>query len=215
MAGRNVDALANRAGQLALLGEGAFGKVYKETMNVAVKKIENFNKEEAVKEVETLMSLNHKFIIKCYGHHFEDNGRRFCIVLEFVDRGTFTKLITEEAQRPGSNLFKEWAIWKTLRHLSSALDYLHTLPQPILHRDLKPDNILGVTDPAVGGISLKLADFGLIKLLDVNAKGDFYAQTFCGTPPYMAPEVCIMLLNICLVFNCAGLDQLQRLHLLS
>ena len=117
MAGRNV---AIRAGQLAfnngptLLGEGAFGKVYKETMTVAVKKKENFDKEEAVKEVETLMSLNHKNIIKCYGHHFEDNGRRLCIVLEFADAGTFTKGITEEAQDPGSGWFKEWNIWRVL-----------------------------------------------------------------------------------------------------
>lgn len=196
MAGRGVDGLANKAGQLALnngptlLGEGAFGKVYKETMAVAVKKIENFEKEEAVKEVETLMKLNHKYIIKCYGHHYEDNGRRLCIVMEYADQGTFTKLITQEAQDPGSVYFKEFNIWRFLSHLSSALDYLHTLPQPILHRDLKPDNILGWTDPADGLIVLKLADFGLVRLLDENAQGDFYAQTLCGTPTYMAPEVC-------------------------
>ena len=127
------------------LGEGAFGKVYKDTMTVAVKKIRNFDKKE-VKEVETLMSLNHKFIIKCYGHHFEDNGRTLCIVMEFADKGTFTKLITEEAPNPGSNYFKEFNIWRFLCQLSLALDYLHTLPQPILHRDLKPENILGVIE---------------------------------------------------------------------
>lgn len=179
-----------------LLGEGAFGKVYKETRTVfiipstkvcAVKKIENFNKE-AVKEVETLMSLDHKYIIKCYGHHYEDNGRRLCIVMEYADVGTFTQLITEEAQKPGANMFKEYNIWRVLHHLSMALDYLHTLPQPILHRDLKPDNILGVIHP-VGGIDWKLADFGLVKLLDENGQGNFYAQTLCGTPTYMAPEV--------------------------
>ena len=112
MASRGVDALANRAAQLdlndgpTLLGEGAFGKVYKETRTVyipstkvcAVKKIENFDKE-AVKEVETLMKLNHKYIIKCYGHHYEDNGRRLCIVMEYADQGTFTKVVTEEAQK--------------------------------------------------------------------------------------------------------------------
>ena len=67
----------------------------------AVKKIENFDKE-AVKEVETLMKLNHENIIKCYGHHYEDNGRRLCIVMEYANKGTFTKLITEAAQEPGA-----------------------------------------------------------------------------------------------------------------
>ena len=212
MAGIGVDALANKAGKMALndgptlLGEGAFGKVYKDTMTVAVKKIRNFDKKE-VKEVETLMSLNHKFIIKCYGHHFEDNGRTLCIVMEFADKGTFTKLITEEAPNPGSNYFKEFNIWRFLCQLSLALDYLHTLPQPILHRDLKPDNILGVTTPETGGINWKLADFGLVKLLGENAQGDFYAQTFCGTPTYMAPEVCGVFIYLDSI--CAGVGQLQ------
>ena len=203
MAGRDVDALTKRAKGLALtdgptlLGEGAFGKVYKETRTVyiipstkvcAVKKLDNFNKE-AVKEVETLMKLNHMNIIKCYGHHYEDNGRRLCIVMEFADRGTFTELITKEAQNPGSAAVKEYNIWRPLSQLSDALNYLPTLPQPILHRDLKPDNILGVANPETGDIRWKLAAFGLVKLLEDAAQGDFYAQTLCGTPSYMAPEV--------------------------
>ena len=159
MAGIGVDALAKKAGKVALndgqtlLGEGAFGKVFKETRTVfipstkvcAVKKINNFDKE-AINEVENLMNLNHKNIIKCYGHHFEDNGRTLCIVMEFADQGTFTKLITEQAPNPGSNYFKEFNIWRFLCQLSLTLDYLHTLPQPILHRDLKPENILGVIE---------------------------------------------------------------------
>ena len=135
------------------------------------------------------MKLDHKNIIKCYGHHYEDNGRRLCIVMEFADVGTFTEKITKEAQNPGSNWFKEWAIWRCLCQLSDALNYLHTLPQPILHRDLKPDNILGVTRPVGGTTDWKLADFGLVKLLEDAAQGDFYASTFFGTPSYMAPEV--------------------------
>ena len=210
MAGIGVDALANKAGKMALndgptlLGEGAFGKVYKDTMTVAVKKIRNFDKE-AINEVETLMNLDHKYIIKCYGHHFEDNGRTLCIVMEFADKGTFTKLITEEAPNPGSNYFKEFNIWRFLCQLSLALDYLHTLPHPILHRDLKPDNILGVKK--YGYTWWKLADFGLVKLLGENAQGDFYAQTFCGTPTYMAPEVCGVFIYLDSI--CAGVGQLQ------
>ena len=99
------------------------------------------------------MKLNHEVLIKFYDHHFEDNGRRLCIVVELADRGTFTKTVREEAQKPGSVWFKERNIWRCLDHLADALDYLRTLLQPILHRDLKPDNILGVTAPDGGTFS--------------------------------------------------------------
>ena len=181
---------------MSLLGQGAFGKVFKEKIGgvtCAVKRIKNFD-QEAMKEVVTLVQLDSKYIIRLRGFLLEDRDRQLCIIMEYADRGTFADFVVGEALKTHTMCFKEHSIWRGLRHLALALSYLHNFrPQPILHRDLKPDNILGVTDPAVGGISLKLADFGLIKLLDVNAKGDFYAQTFCGTPPYMAPEVCIML----------------------
>ena len=59
-----------------------------------------------------------------------------------------------------------------------ALDHLHKYG--IIYRDLKPENILLDKDG-----NLKLADFGMAKLLKENEK----AQSFCGTPDYLAPEI--------------------------
>jgi serine/threonine protein kinase len=58
------------------------------------------------------------------------------------------------------------------------------------YRDLKPDNILGKTGPGGGGTIWKLADFGLATLLTGDELGRYYTDTICGTPTYMAPEVC-------------------------
>ncbi len=62
-----------------------------------------------------------------------------------------------------------------------------------MHRDIKPDNILGKTsEHALDGSSLitwKLADFGIAKLLNKKRLESYYAQTFAGTEIYMAPEV--------------------------
>ena len=54
----------------------------------------------------------------------------------------------------------------------------------------QPDNILAVsTSNCTPNFQFKLADFGLAKLLTADAKGEHYANTRCGTPRYMAPEV--------------------------
>ena len=178
-----------------LLGKGSIGKTFKETMPIAVRKWDNFKGTTSREKAETLMSLNHKSLIRIYGHHYEENGRRLVILMEFADKGTLTEVITKAAAEadPRSDLFEEFYIWRVLGCLSSALDHLHSQAQPILHLDLKPNNILAVTQPASHGgrnVEWKISDFGLISLLDEEAQADFYAQAFCGSHTYMAPEVC-------------------------
>ena len=70
------------------------------------------------------MSLNHKSLIRIYGHHYEENGRRLVILMEFADKGTLTEVITKAAAEadPQSDLFEEFYIWRVLGCVSSALD---------------------------------------------------------------------------------------------
>ena len=83
---------------------------------------------------------------------------------------------------------KEYAVWRFLAHMSSALEYLHGQHPPIIHRDLKPDNILGLKDPSDGRNWWKIADFGISRVLKKNAYSEYYCGTAIGTPIYMAPE---------------------------
>jgi serine/threonine protein kinase len=72
------------------------------------------------------------------------------------------------------------------RQVASALDAAHRVE--VLHRDLKPDNIYLVADPAVAsGERVKVLDFGLAKL---GVHGHTLANTVFGTPRYMSPEQC-------------------------
>jgi len=103
--------------------------------------------------------------------------------MEFADAGTLTNAVEKKTWNN-----QEANVWKLTGQLSSALSYLHNHNPRILHRDLKPDNILGVTSPR-GGLVFKLADFGLAKFLSRDAQGRYFTQTFCGTPIYIAPEV--------------------------
>jgi len=155
----------------------------------AVKEISALD-PKAKREQAMLESVKHKHIIKYIRTFTEDN--RLNIVMEYADRGTLTQMV-EKAMRDPEMLpfFDEQNIWRFLNQMSQALDYLHShKPKPILHRDLKPHNILAVSSSnSTPNFQFKLADFGLAKLLTADAKGEHYANTRCGTPRYMAPEV--------------------------
>ncbi len=81
--------------------------------------------------------------------------------MEYCDGGT----LEENYHRMESS---EYHIWRLLWHLSSALIYLHGKSPPVVHRDIKPDNVLGkyYNNGSQTFIVWKLADFGIAKMLN-------------------------------------------------
>jgi len=102
----------------------------------------------------------------------EDDGRGF-VVMEYVHGTTLEEQFTSLTRVPAPLLVK-WA-----RQICLALRGLHTLPTPVIHRDLKPDNVLLGVDLAV-----RLVDFGLAAKLLAHG----YVPGVAGTVAYMAPE---------------------------
>ncbi|XP_068328378.1 serine/threonine-protein kinase ATG1t-like isoform X1 [Pyrus communis] len=104
----------------------------------------------------------------------QDEGCVF-MVLEFCDGGNLAAYIRRHGR------VEERIAKRFMQQLGAALEILHL--HHIIHRDLKPENILlsGTQDDVV----LRVADFGLSRSLH---PGD-YAETVCGSPLYMAPEV--------------------------
>jgi Tol biopolymer transport system component len=123
------------------------------------------------RDVEVIQRLHHRNIVRVYDYGQAD-GLSY-MALEYVDGGSLA-----ERLQGGRPLDPAWAI-RTAEQVASALDCAHR--QGIVHRDVKPSNILLAQDGRV-----VLTDFGIARgkgLVRVTATGDAV-----GTPAYMAPE---------------------------
>jgi serine/threonine protein kinase len=170
-----------------LLGRGAFGKVYKvkdtkTNKDVALKwlvadspKMANQFLEEATK----LIYIQHENILPCYSVFLALDEDDFVIgiAMELASQGNLTSFITKLKMKSEQQRTK--LTWKVLADITAGLKRLHG--EKLVHRDLKPDNILisGSDDHPTA----KLADFGLVRSLHEGT-----AHTNAGTPFFMAPE---------------------------
>lgn len=164
---------------LEMIGEGAFGKVYKGQRKctnqiVAIKKIVKKGKQEKDlknlrQEIDISRRLYHENIVQLLDS-FETNSE-FCLVSELAT-GQLFEIIEEDKRLP------EVEIRKIAQQLTSALYYLHE--NNIIHRDIKPQNIL----ISASGV-IKLCDFGFARLIDNKTM----ITSIKGTPLYMAPEL--------------------------
>ena len=168
----------------ATLGKGSFATVKKaknratqERFAVKVlskKKMSEEDKAGMETEIEILKSLDHPNIVKLVDV-FEDE-RHWCLVMELMQGGELFDQILE------NDHFSEIEAREATKAMVDAIEYCHD--KGICHRDIKPENLL-LRSKEEGITSLKVADFGLARLLEE----DSLASTTCGTPGYVAPEV--------------------------
>ncbi|CAL5431456.1 unnamed protein product [Camellia sinensis] len=168
-----------------LLGTGGFGSVYKGTLSdphttIAVKKISSTSKQgekEYLAEICTIGRLRHKNLLQLQGWcHDRD---QLLLVYEYMPNGSLDRFI-------GKSEFLDWPTrYKILLGLASALVYLHEeCGNPVVHRDVKPNNVMLDSD-----YNAHLGDFGLARLLENNGS---VTTMIAGTPGYLAPEVSFM-----------------------
>ena len=175
------------------LAEGAFGTVNRglyHGQRVALKQLKiDTDKLDAMsllvalrEEVSICLKLRHPNLAAVIGA--TTNPLKPTIVLEYLD-GTLYDAIVDPKSDTWAYL-PQLDLMPMFRDIACGMAYLHTRPAPILHRDLKPPNVL-ILKGSVGGIArLKLADFGTaVELPDARAM-----RTDCiGSAAYMAPEV--------------------------
>ncbi len=137
---------------------------------------------DLLQEARKSLRLRHKHIVA-----IRDIGRidqQFYIAMEFIEGDTLWSHI-RAAQTRGrlSPLYENPSFYLgVLRDVSNAIHYAHTFPKPIVHCDLKPNNILiSVTGTAY------VMDFGLARVLGSERDAET-GDKIRGTPAYMAPE---------------------------
>ncbi|XP_071544016.1 uncharacterized protein [Panulirus ornatus] len=163
---------------LESIGKGSFGVVYKALwrgLTVAVKKVETESEVNAFyNEVQQLARVQHDNIIYLHGACVSDIHK--CLVIEYADGGSLYHLLHNS---PNTQYNLAHGIsW--LLQCAKAVSYLHAIqPRPLLHRDLKPPNLLLTK----GAKILKVCDFGTACELSTIMSDNR------GSAAWMAPEV--------------------------
>ncbi|KAK2840866.1 hypothetical protein Q7C36_012445 [Tachysurus vachellii] len=168
------------------LGRGSFKTVYKgldtETWvevawcELQDRKLSKVERQRFKEEAEMLKGLQHPNIVRFYDFWESLLKGKKCIVLvtELMTSGTLkTYLKRFKVMKP--KVLRSWC-----RQILKGLHFLHTRAPPIIHRDLKCDNIF-ITGPTG---SVKIGDLGLATL-----KRASFAKSVIGTPEFMAPEM--------------------------
>ncbi|KAK7088085.1 serine/threonine-protein kinase 36-like isoform X2 [Littorina saxatilis] len=165
---------------LEIIGEGSFGKVYKGRRKftgqiVALKFIPKVGKSDKElrglrREIEIMRGLHHDNIIEMLDSF--DTDKEVVVVTDYAE-GELFQILEDDGSLP------EAQVQTIAANLMSALFYLHS--HRILHRDMKPQNIL----LGKGGI-VKLCDFGFARGMSTNT---LVLTSIKGTPLYMSPEL--------------------------
>ncbi|CAC5386609.1 MAP3K7 [Mytilus coruscus] len=162
-----------------VVGKGAFGVVSRakwRSKDVAVKLIETESERKAfMTELKQLSRVNHPNIVKLYGACTKPPT--VCLVMEYAEGGSLYNVLHGAGPQPIYNTAHAMS-W--LLQCSKGVEYLHGMkPKALIHRDLKPPNLLLI----MGGTVLKICDFGTACDIQTHMTNNK------GSAAWMAPEV--------------------------
>lgn len=171
------------------LGEGTYGTVYRAKNNatgqvVALKKVKLHDEDEGIpsttiREVSLLQTLDHPSIIKLIEVLLTEKGKKLFLVFEYADMDLHQYMRKFKVLHPKDTRFVPELIQSYTRQLLEGIEFCHR--HSILHRDLKPQNLLITLDG-----QLKIADFGLARQYSVPLPTYTHEVV---TLWYRAPEV--------------------------
>lgn len=142
--------------------------------SVNLSQITDYERRRLTEEITLIKQLRHPNIIHCEGAWIVKKESKCIFITELLTGGSLKQFL-RKIKHPRKKVLKLWC-----KGILSGLEYLHTQKPPVLHRDLKCDNIF--VDSTTG--SVRIGDLGLSTAMQ---RSDL--SIFMGTPEYMSPEV--------------------------
>ncbi len=161
-------------------GSGSFGEVWLAhdeilDSNVAIKiyiSLDPRGVEEFKSEYITTQGISHQNLLTTT--YFDVWQQRPFLIMKYCAKGSSSAL---------AGKMNEYALWQFIHDVAAGLNFLHNMPEPIIHQDIKPDNIL-VDD---NGRYL-ITDFGISKKIRSTMRKQSKRAVGAGAISYMAPE---------------------------
>lgn len=174
------DIIKERYELVRFLGSGSFGEVWlahdqMTGRDVALKiylSLDPAGVDEFQREYSNSADLSSPYLLT--PEYFDVHHRRPFLVMKFCENGSSSKLagqITEDK------------LWDFIHDVASGLEVLHSQSDPIVHQDIKPDNILVDSNGR-----FLITDFGISKRLRATMRRQSKRDVSSGAMPYMAPE---------------------------
>ncbi len=171
------------------IGQGGFADVYRgrwlsQDHEVAIKiiRIQHLGervKEDFIKEISTMHRIRYKHVLSIFGACMEPE--KYALVVEYMSLGSLYDILKRQT------IQLEWPDqWLIALQMTKGINYLHTLPKPIIHRDIKSHNVLMTT--TAHGFLVKIGDFGLAKIRHETSQQSTNGPVV-GTLPWKAPEL--------------------------
>lgn len=174
------DMIKERYQLIQFLGNGSFGEVWLARdklsgRNIALKiylTLDPAGIEEFHREYANTIDLSSPYLLT--PEYFDVHGRRPFLVMKYCENGSSSKL--------AGNMTEE-RLWQFILDVANGLAVLHNQSDPIIHQDIKPDNIL-----IDGNGRFLITDFGISKRLRATMRRQSKRDVSSGAMPYMAPE---------------------------